>query len=483
MFSKKIVILIIVCLFSPILLNAQYVEWIRRYSGPITYGDDVPSAITIDANGNIYVTGRTESANNQVDVVTIKYYPNGETAWVRRYNGLGNDFDRANAIVVDNNGNVYVTGTTYTSATNSYGWLTIKYDSNGNLIWVKTFSSGIPDSWNEAKAIALDNIGNVYVTGYTLSYDNWYDFTTIKYDKLNGDTIWVRHYDGPINGYDQAVGIAIDNQNNIYVTGKSDGPDDWFDYATVKYNSAGVLQWVKRYSYANYSNDEPCAITVDNNGNVYVTGRSTQSYYNNPDCATIKYYPNGDTAWVRRYNGTANDWDVAKDIAVDNYGNVYITGYTFTRTYQKSYLTIKYNSSGTQQWVKIYDLPDTLSGENEASCLDLDNAGNIYVTGTIDNSINYRSDDYGTIRYNPDGTQKWVTLYDNPDHSYDEAVGIAVDQNGNVYVTGTSYQNYNDDIVTIKYYQAGANDVGVDSIIYPPEQHLRLMPMRPCALV
>ncbi|MEO0077181.1 MAG: SBBP repeat-containing protein, partial [candidate division WOR-3 bacterium] len=479
---KKVIILIIIYLCIPILLNAQYIEWLRRYNGPMTNGDDVPSAITLDANGNIYLAGRSESGYNNSDFITIKYYPNGETAWVRRYNGLGNDFDRANAIVVDNNGNVYVTGMSYISAANSYDWLTVKYDGNGNLIWVKTYN-GSGNADDEPKAIALDNTGNVYITGYTLSYDNWYDFTTIKYNKLNGDTIWVRHYDGPVNGYDQAVGIAIDNQNNIYVTGKSDGPDNCLDYATIKYSSNGTVEWVRRYSYAINNNDEPSSITIDNYGNIYVTGLSTISYYNNADCATIKYYPNGDTAWVRRYNGTANDWDEAKDIAVDNYGNVYITGFTYSRPDQKSYLTIKYNSSGTQQWVKIYDLPDTLSGQNEASALDLDNAGNIYVAGTIDNSINGRDNDYGTIRYNPDGTQKWVTLYDNPHHSHDEAVAIAVDQNGNVYVTGTSYQNYNDDIVTIKYYQAGANDVGVDSIIYPPEQHLRLMPMRPCALV
>ncbi|MEO0076417.1 MAG: SBBP repeat-containing protein, partial [candidate division WOR-3 bacterium] len=485
---KKVIILIIIYLCIPILLNAQYVEWVRRYNGPVAsdYNDDEPSAIAVDAQGNVYVTGssvgRVAYPFYYYDWATIKYYPNGDTAWVRRYDGPISRDDYARALAVDNQGNVYVTGSSYTSDSTGYDWLTIKYNTNGDIVWSKRFN-GTENQYDEAQAITLDNNGNVYVTGYTHNSIGWTDYTTIKYYS-NGDTAWVRHYNGPFNSEDEACAIAVDNQGNVYVTGKSYGPGYWYDIATIKYNSSGVQQWVSRYTYTGNNNDEARSIAVDNQGNVYVTGLSMDpgAYYGG-DCITIKYLSNGDTAWVRRYNGTANDWDEGKDIAVDNLGNVYVTGLTSVPGQygpQVNYLTIKYNSLGSQQWLQRYNLPDSTDCYNIANAIALDTFGNIYITGQSQGSNYYN--DFATIKYSPAGIQKWVVRYNGSYNRDDEAVAMTVDLVGNIYVTGTSEGNDND-YATIKYYQAGANDVGVDSIIYPPEQHLRLMPMKPCALV
>ncbi|MCX8015374.1 MAG: choice-of-anchor J domain-containing protein, partial [candidate division WOR-3 bacterium] len=110
----------------------------------------------------------------------------------------------------------------------------------------------------------------------------------------------------------------------------------------------------------------------------------------------------------------------------------------------------------------------------------LDTLGNIYVTGlSVDPNL---EDDFATIKYSSSGVQKWAVRYNGPINGYDKATALTVDLSGNVYVTGMSEGN-DYDYATIKYYQSGANDVGIDSIIYPTKQHLRLMPMRPCALV
>ncbi|MEO0075406.1 MAG: SBBP repeat-containing protein, partial [candidate division WOR-3 bacterium] len=190
--------------------------------------------------------------------------------------------------------------------------------------------------------------------------------------------------------------------------------------------------------------------------------------------------------WVRRYNGPVNPYynsDEPAAITVDNQGNVYVSGLTSVpgQYYaQVNYLTIKYNSAGNQEWVQRYNRPDSTDCYNIATAIALDTAGNIYVTGQSQGS-NYHND-FATIKYSPSGIQKWVVRYNGPINYEDEATAMTVDLAGNVYVTGTS-EEFDNDYATVKYYQAGANDVGVDSIIYPPEQHLRLMPMKPCALV
>ncbi|MDD5529268.1 MAG: SBBP repeat-containing protein [bacterium] len=212
--------------------------WIRRYNGESNYYD-YASSITVDGKGNAYVTGRSYASGNAWDYATIKYDSLGDTMWVRRYNGPASGKDEANAIAVDGNGNVYVTGSSVGSVT-GYDYATIKYDSLGNTRWVRRYN-GSADSTDSATAITLDGNGNVYVTGSSVDSVTGYDYATIKYDSL-GDTIWIRRYNGPGNDFDKANAIVLDEDGNVYVTGYSDSLYGFYyaDYATIKYTCAGV---------------------------------------------------------------------------------------------------------------------------------------------------------------------------------------------------------------------------------------------------
>ena len=440
--------IITILLTFPQVVNAVTQEWVRRYDGPAKWTDHA-YAIAVDTKGNVYVTGTSVKPFLNHDYATIKYNSAGNRQWVRRYDGPGKSRDNASAIAVDNNGNVYVTGGSINAAGN-YDYATIKYNSAGIRQWVRRYDGPGKDD-DYANAIAVDTGGNVYVTGASRNAAGYEDYATIKYN-TDGRRQWVRRYDGPGKfgiRNDEPTAIAVDTNGNVYVTGSSRNaalaPND--DYATIKYNSAGKRQWVRRYDGPGKWYDYATAIAVDTKGNVYVTGCS-RNVTGNDDYATIKYSSTGKQQWIGRYNGPRNGDDCATAIAVDTKGNAYVTGYSRNVAGNDDYATIKYSSSGKREWVRRYDGPG--KGYDFATAIAVDIRANVYVTGYSRNL--FGNDDYATIKYNNIGNQQWIKRYDGPGKWHDYATAIAVDTRGNVYVTGYSNTSgVNDDYATIKY--------------------------------
>jgi len=153
---------------------------------------------------------------------------------------------------------------------------------------------------------------------------------------------WVQRYNGPVDSTDGASSIAVDGSGNVYVTGRSYGSGTSWDYATIKYNSSGVQQWVQRYNGPGNGDDGAYSIAVDGSGNVYVTGVSDGGGTYG-DYATIKYNSSGVQGWIQRYNGPGDSTDRAYSIAVDGSGNVYVTGWSIGSGTGADYATIKYS--------------------------------------------------------------------------------------------------------------------------------------------
>jgi streptogramin lyase len=113
--------------------------WAGLYPS-VVVNSSVATAITVDSANNVYVTGYSPGTNSANDIVTIKYDQNGNQVWLQRYNGPGNGNDAGNAIAVDNNGNVYVTGYDTTTAggteivTIKYSPLVLQRQSNGTVL-------------------------------------------------------------------------------------------------------------------------------------------------------------------------------------------------------------------------------------------------------------------------------------------------------------------------------------------------------------
>jgi len=209
-------------------------EWAARYNSPGN-GFDYVNALFVDPKGNVYVTGNSGPEGGPYDYVTVKYDRDGNELWVARYSSPGNADDQAKALVVDRWGNVYVAGTSWTQETADY--VTVKYDPDGNELWVARYP-GTEDSNAYVAAIALDvsrKVQNVYVTGGSWTASGGYDYATIKYDP-DGNELWVAIYNSPGDLGDYPAGLAVDAQGDVYVTGTSRGEDSYtYDYFTIKY--------------------------------------------------------------------------------------------------------------------------------------------------------------------------------------------------------------------------------------------------------
>lgn len=159
-------------------------------------------------------------------------------------------------------------------------------------------------------------------------------------------------------------------------------------------------------------------------------------------------------SWVARYNGPANGEDEATAMVLDTAGNIYVTGHSIGSGTSLDFATVKYSPAGGQQWVARYNSPG--NGDDRALAIAVDGAGNVYVTGYSTGGGS--GDDYVTIKYNSSGAQQWVAVYNGPGNGSDRAAALAVDTAGNSFVTGFSWGGAatGTDYATIMYSPTGA---------------------------
>ncbi len=439
-------------------------QWVAFYNGSTDLADWA-NDIAVDEHGCVYVAGASYKAPLDSDYLTIKYDPNGSKLWAAKHVGPVAGINEVLALAIDSQGN------TWGISLGGYGaCVTIKYDRNGNELWAASYDNG-PHTNSYGNAIAVDMQGNVYVAGRSDSgsdpLDDRPEYLTIKYGP-NGNIKWVNRYSSisTYRGASVAEAIAVDDLGNVYVTGTSGSDSRFADYATVKYDANGTEQWVARYGQVD-ADDKAWDIALDRSGNVYVTGESfDRAGSETRDVVTIKYSPDGDEIWVRRYDGEFKKQEQGRRIALDGEANVYVGGYRTSRcdcsNANSDYLIVKYDPNGNEMWAESYNGPG--DGIDMLTDMAVDEAGNIYVTGY---SHNGSDTDYTTIKYNTNGRKLWVHNHDGPANATDRAHAIAVDSEGNVYVTGGSETGRSDfDCVTIKYFKCTqSGDINCDKAV------------------
>lgn len=449
-----IIAMLTLALLSNFQVYAQVnVLWESRFtsSGQNT---DIGKKIAIDGAGNVYVTG-TSFANSSTgfNIVTIKYNSLGTQQWISTFNGAGNGVDEPRDIKVDNSGNVYVTGFSATTPTN-FDYITLKYNSAGAQQWAVTYN-GTANGFDEAFVLSLDASGNVYVTGGSDVTSQGSNFVTIKYNS-SGVQQWLANYNGLGNSIDAATQIILDASNNVYITGRSVGSGTDLDFATIKYNNAGVQQWVSRFNGVLNAFDIPESITLDNAGNVYVAGASYGGIATENDYVVVKYNNSGFQQWFVKFDGPLNDEDKINDVVVDQNQNVYVSGRSIgTGGSAENIVTIKYNASGSLVWLNTYNGP--ASGFDEAREMRLGTSGALYVTG-FSQGLN-TNNDYLTLKFDTaNGTILWEARFDGPASNNDQAFSMEIDATESIYVVGTSFSPTSfQDFSTIKWCQFSTN--------------------------
>ncbi|MBC8374570.1 MAG: T9SS type A sorting domain-containing protein [FCB group bacterium] len=432
--------------YSTVKYSSDGIEaWVAAYSTSENSWTQ-PTAMALDADANIYVTGIT--SDSLLKYSTIKYSPDGTEIWVAENSDPGNNWEGPVGLAVDAIGNVFVTSTAQDANGHSNS-VTTKYSAEGNELLIIRYARKY--SWDNISDLVLDTDGNIYVTGRSEGAEGNQDYATVKYFP-DGNEAWTARYNGPGNGFDWPQALVVDLLGNVIVTGRSPGSSDDNDYATIKYSPDGNEVWVARYNGQGNDDDNATALTVDAQGNIFVTGYG-YGLAGNEDYATIKYSPEGDEIWVAGYNGTGDDRDVAFSLTTDSEGYVYVTGYSKGLDSNSDYLTIKYTPDGTELWVARYNGPG--NGWDIAKNVVVDGGGNVFITGgSVGLDGGY---DYATVKYNSIGVETWLSRYNGPVSGFDIGWYLSLDSTGNLLVSGTSDASETDcDFVIIKYLPDGS---------------------------
>jgi len=407
-------------------LDAQSYEWVRTGSG---LGQDAGQRVATDAQGNVYMTGYFSGeaefsgtlyeGNGIFDIFIAKYSPSGELLWLKFAGGTQND--TGYGIGVDSEGFIYITG--YFTSIAAFGEgnpfrltssgsndiFLAKYDADGNFIWAKKAGGQLED---RAQNLAIDRFDNIYITGY-FSGRSYFDNETAiatgstdafiaRYD-TDGNCRWVQSLGG--SGLDKAFGVATDISGYAYITGffyydayLSNSPDTLHgdglssDIFICKYTPEGDVALAERAGGP--YNDAAFAIAIDKDKAMLITGYFLEEIdfgdchlqnYRYNDVFVVKYDSTFQCEWARHEGG--DHLDMGLDIAVDKFGNVYVTGtYDSAASFggravlSVNYYDIficKYSGKGIMLWLQTAGG----NGADLTKALCVKDDGVIYVTG------------------------------------------------------------------------------------------------------
>lgn len=369
-----------------------------------------------------------------------------EPEWVRQL--ATTDIVEAAAVTAGDEGSVYVAGSISgafnrnSTRDNDDAWIA-KYSAAGAPIWRRRIGTAAFDG---AAGVASDRKGAVYIVGSTQGplggqFQGGFDAWVAKYS-ADGDLQWKRQLG--TSGLEIAWGAAADGNGNVYLagwtTGSLDGPfrggdsDAW----VAKYSPAGALLWVQQLGTDD--SEQATAVSVDDSGNkVFVAGSvASPTGTDGGDAWVAKYSAAGRQLWQRRLGTPV--LDTAQGVAAASDGSVYVSGNTLGKLGGRHWgdfdaWVAKYSAAGTLVWRRQLGTPST----DGANAVATDAEGNVYVSGSTGGALVGNSsgaDDAWIAKFARDGTLHWKRQLGSADN--DNALGIATDGAGHVYVSGTT---------------------------------------------
>jgi len=324
----------------------------------------------------------------------------------------------------DSVGDFYVVGESRESDSTRAYMTTLAIDTAGAVKWVQYYIE--PEStWGAAYAVCTGPRGKVYVTGKSGTGQGPYWMTTLCYD-TSGVLDWHADYHGPNDRWNRPWDIAVDEHSNVYITGESDNPQGYHDYATVKYDSTGEEAWSARYNDPSRDHEDAYRVAVDRNHGVVVVGNSSTS--GDQTWATVKYDSSGNEVWVRQHQGTKRSWNIAQALAIDSLGNVFVGGAVALDS-GNDICVVKYGPTGDTKWTSLYGL---YGGYQSTLSIALDTLGYVYAASSYYNGPSAR---WVTAQIDSAGGIRWRELYSLPVEISEPSI-LLLDEIGCIYVGG-----------------------------------------------
>jgi len=388
-------------------------------------------------------------------------------------------------------------------------WLA-KFDSLGTRIW-STYYGG--DNYDGGISCVTDTSDNVYLAGTTASYNGVIatpgahqtgrtsptaqgdDLFLVKFTS-SGTRMWATYYGGDYNedgGY-----CATDESGNVFLSGQTlsgnssaiatagshqqnYGGNSLYDGFVAKFNSAGVRQWGTYYGGMGSESISSCL--VDNLGNVFISGTtnsdgnsviatqgSHQPVFNSSglyDIYLVKFNSSGVRQWGTYYGGAGDD--ACSSACIDNSGNIFLTGtarsaigITTPGAFQTNYMgpssyLAKFTNAGILQWGTYYTRP------SDGSFCTTNNAGDVFFGGSTSSTTDIATNgcyqptygggttDIFITKFSSSGVHQWGSYYGG--NNFDDAGDCAVDNAGNIFISGTTASSDNISIASPGSYQ------------------------------
>ncbi len=316
------------------------VIWVKTFDGVNVGPGDID--MKIDKQDNVVLVS-TLGGTGTDSTLCIKYNGSGDTLWTRTWRPQGSD-RVFYGFTIDDSSNIVITGIAGT-VVNSFSYdsvLTMKYSPGGVLRWERTLAYYASyAAQNQGQKVTTDQFGNIYVTGRTSASASNVGFLTMKYD-LNGNLQWASRYYRMYENYVSA--ITVDRIHNcVFVTGQSQSINNQVFATSIKYNAInGDSIWVARDT-GTFHNGSSSDIKTDSLGYIYITGYTSQVGAEN--VLNIKYSSQGSLVWNVTYNGSFNGVDVGTRVVLDNTDNIYICGVSQGGTQQFDLILIKYSQT------------------------------------------------------------------------------------------------------------------------------------------
>ncbi len=317
------------------------VLWNYEYDfggSPLPY--DAGTAVMGDNNGNIFVAGSSAGINSNSDYALIRLKANdGDEIWNRRYDYNSLDDIPATLKVNTSTNTIYVGGgSQINSSPIQWEMAILSVDYNNQNLTVNRTGQSSTQGVSEVYDLTTDDNNNIYITGTYKNTSTDYDIATYKLDS-NLNMVWQKVYDG-YGLEDRGKGVTVDNLGNVYVAGFSETNNEGSNYSVLKYDSNGNLIWNREYNGESNQDDKAIQGVLSSNNKLIVTGSSSKGLTN--DIKTVIYSSSGEIINEISYSRTANSNDLAMNMAIDNNDNVIVVGQSQDGSSNYKNIAIKY---------------------------------------------------------------------------------------------------------------------------------------------